>query len=99
MKKVLAVAALLLAASPSFGQAAKEKAAAGKSTGASPKEDIKSELDIRKLYEEFQANWNKHDAKALAKHWSVDGDHVDPDGRVAKGRPEVEKLLDRKSVV
>jgi uncharacterized protein (TIGR02246 family) len=42
---------------------------------------------------EFKAAWDRNDAKALAALWAPDGDLINPFGRVAKGRAEVEKLL------
>ncbi len=57
------------------------------------KADLQNETEVRKLYAEFTAAWNKHDAKALAAMWAIDGDHVDPDGRKARGRDEVIKLM------
>ena len=58
-----------------------------------PQSDWMNETAIRKLYEEFNAAWNRHDVKTMAKMWAIDGDHLEPDGRVAKGRGEVETLL------
>ena len=52
-----------------------------------------SEAAIRATDEVFAAAWNKHDAKAMAATWAKDGDLVNPFGRVAKGRAEVEKLI------
>lgn len=43
--------------------------------------------------QEFAAAWNRHDPKALAAFWAPDGDLINPFGRVAKGRAEVEKLF------
>lgn len=60
---------------------------------ASPKQDIVNDIAIRKLYDEFTAAWNRHDVPALAKMWTIDADHVEPDGRIAKGRGEIETLL------
>jgi uncharacterized protein (TIGR02246 family) len=51
------------------------------------------EAAIRKFGTEFAAAWNKHDAKAMASFWEEDGDLINPSGRVAKGRAEVEKLF------
>ncbi len=42
---------------------------------------------------EFAAAWNKHDAAAMAALWAPDGDVINPFGRVAKGRAEVEALF------
>lgn len=43
--------------------------------------------------QEFIAGWSKNDFKALAALWAEDGDLINPFGRVAKGRAEVEKLF------
>ena len=48
---------------------------------------------IQKRLDEFVAAWNNHDAEAMAALWAPDGDLINPFGRVAKGRPEVEKLF------
>ena len=42
---------------------------------------------------EFKAAWDRNDAKAIAALWAPDGDLINPFGRVAKGRAEVEKLF------
>src|SRR5512141_1550432 len=52
-----------------------------------------SEAQVRARSEEFAASWNRHDLKAMAGVWAADGDLINPSGRVAKGRTEVEKLL------
>jgi uncharacterized protein (TIGR02246 family) len=43
--------------------------------------------------QEFLAAWAKNDSQALAAIWAEDGDLINPFGRVAKGRTEVEKLF------
>ena len=43
--------------------------------------------------EAFKAAWDRHDPKALAAVWAPDGDLINPFGRVAKGRAEIEKLF------
>lgn len=48
---------------------------------------------IRKVHADFAGAWNRHDATALAGGWSEDGDLINPEGRVAKGRAEVQKLF------
>jgi uncharacterized protein (TIGR02246 family) len=48
---------------------------------------------IQKRLDEFEAAWNKDDAKAMAALWAPDGDLINPFGRLAKGRAEVEKLF------
>lgn len=51
------------------------------------------EKSIRALYDRFEDAWNRHDTKALGAMWAIDGDHQEPDGRMVKGRAEVEALL------
>ena len=48
---------------------------------------------VRKTAADFSAAWNRHDAKAMADMFVEDGDIINPFGRVAKGRAEVEKLF------
>lgn len=57
--------------------------------------DVKATEAIRALYTEFVKDWNKHDVEAMAARWAIDGDAVEPDGQVAKGRDEVTALLTR----
>jgi uncharacterized protein (TIGR02246 family) len=57
--------------------------------------DLENEKVIRKLYANFVAKWNAHDTDALAKMWALDGDHLEPDGTMVKGRPAVAELLER----
>ena len=56
---------------------------------ASPKE----ETAVRDHCASFVTAWNKHDAKAMAATWANDGSLINPFGRLASGRAEVEKLL------
>lgn len=56
--------------------------------GASPDEEA---IQARAM--EFSAAWNKHDAKAMAMLWAEDGDLINPFGRTAKGRREIEQLF------
>jgi uncharacterized protein (TIGR02246 family) len=55
--------------------------------------DLEKEVAIRALYKSFSETWNRHDAKALAEMWTLDGDHVEPDGHHADGRDAIEDLL------
>ncbi|MBI1813614.1 MAG: SgcJ/EcaC family oxidoreductase [Deltaproteobacteria bacterium] len=89
MRQLAIVVVLLCAAS--FAAAAEN--AAPKSDVGKLKSDIKNEEAIRKVYEQFTAAWNKHDVAALTSGWAEDGDHVEPDGRVAKGRDQVIALF------
>jgi uncharacterized protein (TIGR02246 family) len=56
-----------------------------------PRSDLANDQTIRKLYADFSASWNAHDANKMASFWSLDGDTVEPDGMAAKGNGEVEK--------
>ncbi len=74
---------LLLGAAPVFAKA----------HPASPKSDVENDTAVRKLYEQFTAAWNRHDPKTMTRMWVEDGDHLEPDARLAKGRREIETLL------
>ena len=47
---------------------------------------------ILKVHEDFAANWNKNDYKAMAAMFADDADLINPLGREAKGKAEIEKL-------
>ena len=51
------------------------------------------EKEVRSVEEAFVTAWNKHDPKAMAAGWAPDGDLINPFGRWAAGRAEVEKLF------
>ncbi len=51
------------------------------------------EAEIQDLVSSFAAAWNRHDAKALAAHFTEDGDLINPTGREANGRQEIEALF------
>lgn len=61
--------------------------------GTGTKADTIAEKEIRKLYADFETAWNKHDVPTISSRWAIDGDHVEPDGTVAKGRDQVTALL------
>ena len=88
MRQLLLVVALACTALTAAAQTPSMKSDAGRL-----KSDVMNEEAIRKLYEQFTAAWNKHDAKAMADMWVEDGDDAEPDGHVAKGRGEIEKML------
>lgn len=52
-----------------------------------------SETAIRATDQAFAAAWNRHDVQAMASTWAKDGDLVNPSGRVAVGRNQIEMLL------
>lgn len=51
---------------------------------------------IRSLYAKYDAAWSKADAKAMGMLWAEDADHVEPDGRMIKGRAALETELARR---
>lgn len=90
--KELVVAALLLVCAPAL---AEDELAGGApaATGAMAAADVGSEAVIRKMYDEYEAAWNRHDPAALAGFWAEDGDRLESDGTAAKGRKQVEIAL------
>jgi len=63
------------------------------SNASSIRSDQTNEKAIRALYGEFQKAWNGHDVDGLVAMWTVDGDHLEPDGTLAKGRDGIKALL------
>lgn len=61
--------------------------------GGGTKADVESTKTIRQLYTDFVKAWNEHDIETMSSRWAIDGDHVEPDGTIAKGRDEVTQLL------
>ena len=57
-----------------------------KATG-SPEEAIRQQVD------EFVNAWNKHDARAMAQVYTDDADLINPSGRIAKNKREIETLF------
>jgi len=51
------------------------------------------EKEVRSVEDAFVTAWNKHDPKAMAAQWAPDGDLINPFGRWAAGRAEIEKLF------
>ena len=70
----LAVVAMLVAL-PSAGPADDKSAP---SNVSSIRYDQRNEELIRKMYADFVAGWNAHDAKAMSGLYAHDGDHVEP---------------------
>jgi uncharacterized protein (TIGR02246 family) len=87
MKQLLIIAALACAVT------AAAQTTAPKSDAGRLKSDVMNEEAIRKAYDQYTAAWNRHDVKAMAAMWVEDGDEVEPDGHVAKGRAELAKML------
>jgi uncharacterized protein (TIGR02246 family) len=57
--------------------------------------DLANEKEIRGLYADFVTTWNEHEPAKLADMWALDGDHLEPDGTVAKGRKAIADLFER----
>jgi uncharacterized protein (TIGR02246 family) len=49
------------------------------------------EAAVKKLAQQFAADFNKNDAKAVAAHWTEDGDYVNENGQKYLGRDAIEK--------
>ena len=95
MRKVLLLALVLAMAAPALAQSPATTGAKPKEITAlgGPQSDLENEAAIRKLYAQYTAAWNRHDAAAMASLWTLDGDYMEPDGRHARGQAEVEKLF------
>lgn len=76
-----AVSMLLLAAAVPAAEAAQAPQAA------------QDEAAIRKATEDFFAAWNRGDIQDLVSHWTDDATILNPDGRLAHGKAEVEGLF------
>jgi uncharacterized protein (TIGR02246 family) len=48
---------------------------------------------ISKAMDSFFAAWNQHDVKAMVAHWADDATLINPMGRMARGKAEIEKLM------
>lgn len=90
MKRILLIAAMLLFTTRVQAEDPKPKVNPG---FGGPSSDLVHDASIRKLYAQFTQAWNKHEPKAMAKMYMIDGDHMEPDGHHAKGHQEVEKLF------
>ena len=53
----------------------------------------KDEEAIKAVVNGFVDGWNKHDAKVLTGAFADDGSVINPGGRVARGKAEIEKLF------
>ena len=51
------------------------------------------ETAIQKTMSDFTAAWNRHDVKAMTAVFTEDADLINPFGRLAKGRVDIEKLF------
>lgn len=91
MRKFIAAVLLFAAAPVTAGEEA--KGAVPRGTGSMAAADVSSEALVRKMYDEYEAAWNRHDAATMAGLWAEDGDRIESDGAQAKGRRNVENLL------
>ncbi|HEY8666400.1 MAG TPA: SgcJ/EcaC family oxidoreductase [Tepidisphaeraceae bacterium] len=48
---------------------------------------------IEQRIQDFAAAWNRHDPAQMALLWAEDGDLINPWGRVAKGRGQVQQVF------
>lgn len=80
MKLLLTTVLLTMLATPAF-------AAESKMTSGKPDEAI------AKSAEAFFSAWNVHDVKTMATFWTDDATLINPMGRMAHGRADIEKLL------
>ena len=78
MKKILLASILILLAFPA---------------GVVAKSQASDEAAIRKVFSDFAEAWGKDDAKSMASQYTVDGDIINPTGRRANGREQIEKLF------
>lgn len=89
MKRFLLLTMLLIFAAPVQAQPPPTpRVGAG-----GPRTDLENDAKIRKLFREFAEAWNRHDFEAMKAMWTIDGDHQEPDGTMAKGREEVGQLF------
>ena len=63
----------------------------GRQTAA--KSGPREEEVIRHRFDEFAAAWNRHDPHAMASLYTDDADLINPSGRAAKSRTEIEKMF------
>lgn len=85
----LLVAAPVLAAESAKPSKSPADAATGKP--AQPRDASADLAAIRAASQAFVTSFNKRDAKAVAAHWTEDGDYRDESGRTYAGRAEIEK--------
>jgi uncharacterized protein (TIGR02246 family) len=68
--------------------------AAGSALAQGGKGNEKEEAALLKKAESFVDAFHKGNAKALASHWTPDGDYVDQTGKQLKGRKAIEKAFE-----
>jgi uncharacterized protein (TIGR02246 family) len=60
---------------------------------ATPKLSSREEEAIHARSDEFVNGWNTHNPRAMSALYAEDADVINPFGRVAKGRTEIERLF------
>ena len=55
---------------------------------------VAQEKQIADRVQEFATTWATHDGKGVAAFFTEAGDMISPDGRLARGRPQIEKFFD-----
>ena len=58
---------------------------------AAMEEEKNPEEAIRERLKQFETSWSNGDAQAIAQAFTPEGDLVGPDGRMARGRQEIEQ--------
>jgi uncharacterized protein (TIGR02246 family) len=69
---------------------------AAPTTAAEPGTRVVSPQDARAIeatIEQFLSAWNQHDPVKMAACWAPDGDLINPMGKLARGRDQVERLF------
>jgi uncharacterized protein (TIGR02246 family) len=66
---------------------------AGPAWGQGTKNDPKEEAALMDNAKAFVESFHKGDAKALAAHWTPDGDYTDQKGKHLKGRAAIEQMF------
>lgn len=60
---------------------------------AAVKGSTQDETALNNKFTGFVEAWNKHDVPAMASTWATDGTLINPFGRIAKGRDEIQMLF------
>ena len=81
MKSLLAAVLLLALAVPAFA--------------ADKMKDSKDSMSegVQKMQQDFFAAWNKNDVAGLTSYWTEDATLINPLGRVAHGKAEIQQLF------
>src|SRR5258705_8152758 len=55
--------------------------------------DSKENEGVQKMQQDFFAAWNKNDVAGLTSYWTEDATLINPAGRVAHGKMEIQQLF------